>query len=352
MRSLALLISKFSFSLDLMCSLTRGLTRGLTKGFVLALFLLPLPQIIVHAQGEKKSNPITVVTSLPVTYGLTSALVESTGIVVKNLPERGRRLGGQSSYFQSRAERMAADFEQSAAVVTIGKIWSEDPLYTAARQANIAVINIDATKPWSFSLEGISVAAEPQQNAKWSAANEEHVATPSAFYWLSLSNAVRSADIIATDLKRLAPEHADAIDDNLQDLRRQLLQLYRDYELKLALLPDLTVYSLAPEFIYLTSEFGLYVDGYFFKQDIDWTESDLASFRGYLNDNDIPVVLHKWQPEPPIVAAIEAAGATLVVLETLDSGVVTEGAMIPESYLQLMEKNLEALYQTLAAANK
>lgn len=295
-------------------------------------------------------RPVMIITALPITFALTSALTEATGMVVKNLPDRGRRLSGQANYFQSRAQRLAEDFVQATAVVTIGKIWREDPLFTAARQANIGIINIDATKPWSFTLEGVAVAQIPQQTASWA---EPTQASPqdSAFYWLSLSNAVRSADIIASDLKRLAPNHGKKIDANLQALRRDLLQLYRDYELKLALLPDLTVYSLAPEFIYLSSEFGLYVDGYFFKQDIDWSEADLNAFSAYLADNEIPVVLHKWQPDPPIVAAIENAGSRLVVLETLDAGIVEEGSMVPGSYRQLMQANLESLYQALAAGN-
>ncbi len=303
-----------------------------------------------HAAARAQEN--LILTSLPVTYSLASSLAEGTSIAVENLPERGRRLGGLGNYFQSRGERLADTFMVADAVVTIGKLWPEDPLFTAARQFNIRIVDIDATKPWSTSLEGVSVAFEPLSDAPWEERANRSERRPSVFFWLSLANGARAADIVARDLMRLFPGDEAAIAENLDRLRAQLLELKREYEVKLAALPDVTVYALAPEFVYLAADMGLFVDGYFLKQDVDWSAADLAALESYLAGNEIGVVMHKWQPSEEIATAIAGAGAELVVLETLDAGIVEDGRLTPSSYTELMRQNLEAIHAALSAANE
>lgn len=315
-------------------------------GALLLLAVFTLAQQIgsqpVFAQETDTEGTSLVLTALPVTYSLATALLQNTPVAVENLPARGRRLNGLPNYFSSSAERLQSTFEAATAVVTIGKLWSGDPLYTAARQANIHIVEIDATQPWSTSMEGIAVAQQPQQLAPWGEAGNAEEGD-SIWFWLSLTNAVRSTDIIARDLQRLFPNSAATIQTNQLALRNQLLSMLREYELRLASASDITVFSLAPELVYLTNELGLFVDGSFFKQDIDWTEVDAQAFENYLRDNRIPVVLHKWEPDDLIKNAITAGGAELVVLETLDAGIVEDGLMAGDSYTQLMRQNLEAL---------
>ncbi len=320
---------------------------------VLVLLLLlsfgPLQQAFaptVLAQGEETTESALVLTALPVTFSLASRLLQNTLVKVENLPARGRRLNGLSNYFNSNVERLQATFEAATAVITIGKLWTADPLYTAARQANIRIVEIDATQPWSTSMEGIAVAQQPQENVPWrdSGVGENG---DSIWYWHSLTNAVRSTDIIARDLQRLFPVHADVIQTNQLALRNELLALLREYELRLASASDITVFSLAAELVYLTNELGLFVDGSFFQQDIDWTEADAQAFEDYLRDNAIPVVLHKWEPDEMIANAVSAAGASLIVLETLDAGIIEDGQMSGDSYLELMRQNLEAIVLAL-----
>src|SRR5690606_33332951 len=122
------------------------------------------------------------------------------------------------------------------------------------------------------TLEGVSVISQPAQQGPWAAAGAAP-REPSVYYWLSPANAARSADIVARDLMRLAPpEDLERIEENLKRVRGGLVDLKREYELKLAALDDVTVFALAPEFVYLLADMGLFVDGAFFKQDIDWTD--------------------------------------------------------------------------------
>jgi len=298
------------------------------------------------------TDEVLVLTALPVTYSVAKALTKDTQVGVQNVPEGGRRMNTQQSFFSLQAGRLAEQFARADAVITIGKLWQDDPLFVASRAANIRIVDIDATKPWSETLEGVSIALTPASDAPWAEplANEPRV--PSPYFWLSPSNGARIADIVAQDLMRLAPMDAGQIEANLAAYRRLLLGLKRDYEVKLAALADVTVYALAAELVYLTTDMGLYVDGYFLKQDIHWTEADATNFEAYLKGNGIRVVLHQWEPSEPIRAAIDAAGARLVVLDVGDAGIVEDGRLVDDGYERLLRANLEALYQALLAANE
>lgn len=317
----------------------------------LLVLILALAAVRLAGADEAQAG-VTVLTSLPATYSIAAALTAGTHVTVRNVPENGRRMNAQQNYFSQQAPKLAEQFAAADAVVTIGKLWQEDPLFVAARSGNIRIVNIDATKPWSETLEGVSVALEPEDDAPWSdPAEEPRARVPSVYYWLSPSNGARTAEIIAQDLMRLAPADAPAIAANLSAYRRELLGLKREYEQKLAALPDVTVYALGPGLVYLTTDMSLFVDGYFLKQDINWTEADAAAFSAYLKEHGIRVVIHQWDPSETIRAAIDDAGARLVVLDIGDAGIVEDGRLATDGYTRLLRANLEALYQALLAAN-
>ena len=78
-------------------------------------------------------------------------------------------------------------------------------------------------------------------------------------------------------------------------------------------------HALADEFVYLTSDVGLFVDDYFVKQDIDWKPEDYTKLTAALKESGVKVVIHKWEPSAEILKAITDAGAELVVLDTLET---------------------------------
>lgn len=306
---------------------------------LVAMLASPLP-----AQQEK---PVIVATALPATYSIASALAEGTSIDVRIVPEGGRRIGQLPEYFVRRFETLEPVLGDVDAVVTIGKLWPDDPLYTAARLANIRVVDIDATKPWSTQLEGIAVAFVPESSAPWGEEAGTQQREPSPYFWQSPVNGARAADIVASDLARLSPQSADRLLGNLADFRSEMISLQNEFQQKFALLPDLTVAALAPEFVYLTNSFGVFVDSYFLKQDIDWTEDDLDEFARYLRDSRIGVVVHKWEPDERIASAVRVAGARLVVLDPIDLGIEEGDGIAADSYQRLLRANLESLYSAL-----
>jgi ABC-type Zn uptake system ZnuABC Zn-binding protein ZnuA len=305
------------------------------------------------AAAADEPPEVVVLTALPMTYSVASALAAGTHMIVRNVPENGRRMNAQQNYFTVQAPKLAEQFAQADAVITIGKLWQEDPLFVAARAANVRVVDIDATKPWSDTLEGISVAFEPEDDAPWSVRDvaPDRPARPSVYFWLSPSNGARTADIVGRDLMRLSPEDAPRIAANLAAYSRELLDLKREYETKLAALPDVTVYALGSGLVYLLTDMSIFVDGYFLKQDIHWTDADLESFSRYLKERGLKVVVHQWEPSEAIRAAIASAGAKLVVLDLGDGGIVEDGRLAPDGYLRLLRSNLESLHQALRWAN-
>jgi hypothetical protein len=256
----------------------------------------------LHAQ----ERPL-VLTSLAPVYELAAPLLANTSIDLQLLPESPRSMQTHQTLFVRQAERYAQPFTQADAVINIGRIWSADPLYISARQFNPRVVNIDASKPWSHELDGVAVASSPVTGQ------------PSPYFWLSPSNVVRMLDIIGNDLVALYPAEAAALQANLAREQNHYRALKAAAEARLLEVDDPLVYALTDEFVYLTSDLGLFVADYFVKQDIDWTAADHTNLTQTLQDQGIRVVIHKWEPAETIVAAIHAAGATLVVLDTLET---------------------------------
>jgi ABC-type Zn uptake system ZnuABC Zn-binding protein ZnuA len=301
------------------------------------------------AQWARAADPGPIVlTGIQATYSLAVALVAGTPIQVQNIPADGRQLSLQKDYISRRAEALASKFAAATAVITMTNALPGDPLYRFARNANIRIVDIDAALPWSLDAPGVALADSPASNATWGHDPDPVDSATAPYFWLSVSNAIRMGDIIASDLKALFPESAPIIGRNLDGLKRSLLKLRGDYQDRLIEAGDV-VFALTGDFVYLTNDMGLLVDGYFIKQDVRWTRADLAGLTKHLRDAHIKVVLHKWMPSETIQKAISDAGAKLVVLDAGDPGVVVNGALAPDGLQQILQKNLEAVLAALKA---
>ena len=310
--------------------------------FLLGL-LLPLPTLAVNAD-----DGLVVLTGTQVTYSIANALLRDTPVEVVNVPEDGRRFDSLKDYIERRQAEFEPLFQSADAVIAYTNVLAADPLYRFAREANIELVYIDAAQPWSFTSAGVALIEKPLSNMPWAEADaDSHAPADSPYFWLSPTNAARMVDIVGSDLERTFPDFADAIRANRSSLHDHFLSLFREYQQRLINSPDITLFALADEFVYLTNDLGLFVDGYFIKQDIEWTESDLAALTERLIANDVRVVVHKWEPSEAIRAAIDAAGAQLVVLDTADPGQMVDDTLDPEGYQAILRDNLEALVGAL-----
>jgi ABC-type Zn uptake system ZnuABC Zn-binding protein ZnuA len=315
----------------------------------LVVVLMALSSVLPSGQAAAADGArSSVLTGSQATYSLATALAKGTSIDVQNVPPDGRQLSIMRDYIARRMDALSPTFQAATAVISLTNALPGDPLYRFSREANIRIIDVDAAIPWSLSMPGVALTDAPVSNVDWGSDTDVPQSATAPYFWLSISNAIRMGDIIAHDFSEIFPADAETIAENLDKLKHDLLELRNGYQNRLIEIGNDTVFALTGDFVYLTNDTGLYVDGYFIKQDIRWTENDLAALTRHLTESGIGVVIHKWMPSAEIQAAIEAAGATLVVLDTADPGLVVDRALAADGLQQILRSNLEAVYQALS----
>ena len=202
---------------------------------------------------------------------------------------------------RARRRRLAKAAGQADAVIDLRSIWSDDPLYPLARRSNIRIVEIDAARPVDGALPGIALRPGSDLHA---------------YPWLNPTNLGRMADVLASDLERLAPGAAATIQSNLATLKKQLLEATASNETRLAKADNLSVISLSERLGYLLAGLNLDPLDVEIQADDGWTETNIQAFAEELKSEDIALVLHHRQPPKPLADAIAASGARLVVVDT------------------------------------
>jgi len=263
------------------------------KQLTLALTLAGLPSLSFATQ---------VLTTLPVTHSLASALLEGTSVQLKRAAPANLPASRQPSYFSGRGGASLQKVAQQAdAVIGVRSIWRDDPLYPMARRSNIRIVEIDAARPVDGALPGIAVKGD-----------EAFAAYP----WLNPTNLGRMADVVANDLERLSPADKAKIQANLAGIKRQMLELTANSQTRLAEVDNLTVVSLSERLGYLASGLNLDVVEQVLPADDKWDEAALKAFGNNLKAQDVALVLHHRQPDAKVAEVIAAAGAKLLVVES------------------------------------
>ncbi len=186
-----------------------------------------------------------ILTNHPITYQLTSRLVQQTAIKVENTAPLQLPSSRVTAYLTGRGSEMlkkqAAD---ATAVISLRSIWPNDPLYPLVRRHKIKAIEIDAATPIDGALPGIAVLND-----------EADVVAQQP--WMDLINLGRMADIVSADLQRLMPRNKAQIDINLAQFKKELLSQNTQSELELSQIDNLTVLNLSDSLTYLLSSLNL-----------------------------------------------------------------------------------------------
>lgn len=263
------------------------------KHLALAIALTSLPALASASQ---------VLTSLPVTHSLASALLDGTRVQLTRAAPANLPASRQPSYFSSRGgASLAKAAQQADAVIGVRSIWRDDPLYPLARRSNIRIVEIDAARPLDGALPGIAVSGDDAY---------------AAYPWLNPTNLGRMADILANDLERLVPADKQRIQGNLARLKRQLLELTASSQVQLAKVDNLSVVSLSERLGYLASGLNLDVVAQPLPADGKWDEAALKALGENLTGQDVALVLDHRQPDAAVAKVIEAAGARLLVVDS------------------------------------
>ncbi|WP_060481234.1 metal ABC transporter solute-binding protein, Zn/Mn family [Pseudomonas sp. NBRC 111119] len=261
------------------------------KRLTLTVALASLPSLSFATQ---------VLTALPVTHSLASALLDGTTVELKRAAPANLPASRQPSYFSGRGgASLQKAAQQADAVIGLRSLWRDDPLYPVARRSNIRIVEIDAARPVDGALPGIAVSGD-----------DAHAAYP----WLNPTNLGRMADVMANDLERLSPQDKTRIQGNLAGLKRQLLELAASSQTRLAKVDNLTVVSLSERLSYLAS--GLNLDVVEQPLPSNWDTAALEALGANLKAQDVALVLDHRQPEAAVAEVIKASGAKLVVVES------------------------------------
>jgi ABC-type Zn uptake system ZnuABC Zn-binding protein ZnuA len=304
---------------------------------------------VAHSQEAATEAGPVVITGTQATFSIAMALSTGTDIRIVNIPDDGREFALLKPYLDLRKDRFAPLFASATAVISLTNALPGDPLYRFARASNVRIVNIDAAVPWTYDAPGVSLIEAPHSDVDWAQpVSRDSQNETSPFFWLSISNTIRMADIIASDFRELFPEFEANIAANLDRFKRAVLEMRRTYQDRLLSAANDTVFALTGDFAYLTNDLGLFVDGYFIQQDVNWTPADLTALTTYLDERDIRVVIHKWEPAEAIQAAIRAGGAQLVVLETGDQGRIAGDVLAADGLQQILADNLEKITAALS----
>ena len=272
------------------------------------------------AQSNEQAEQ-RVLTSLPITHGLSSALLKDTRIQVERAAPAKLPGSRQPSYFSGRGSARMAELATAAdAVIGVRSLWPQDPLYPQARRSNIRVVEVDAAYPVDGVLPGVALRSSGENGLD---------SQP----WLASSNLGRMADIIAADLVRLAPSQSEAIEANLAEIKQRLLKLTAANESRLIELDNLSVVTLADGFNYLIA--GLNLDHIILSEG---SSEDMRQLGEQLTQNDVAVVISDKVVTPEVQQAITASGAQLTVLDQESEDPIDDLAGKTDALISALER--------------
>ena len=285
--------------------------------------LLSTPLMAAHPAAQ----PVRILASLPITYGLGQLLLKDTDVTLERAAAANLPGSRQSAYFSGRgAPALHKLAEHADAVIGLRSVWSDDPLYPMARRSNLRIVEIDAARPVDGSLPGIAL----QPGAPRDGLNTQP--------WLVSNNMGRMADVMAADLVRLAPHAKPQIEANLAALKQRLLKLSADTEQQLANVDNLSVVSLSDRLDYLVAGLNLEPVTVDHPSDQPWTSEALEALTRTLKDNDVALVLDHRAPNDALKAAVAQSGSQLLVVNADGADPVAELQATIEAIIKALNK--------------
>jgi len=155
---------------------------------------------------SQKVEAADILTATPVTYMLATELTKGTDITTQYLPPKRYGLSRLPNWFNSKGATLTAQAAIDAQVaITLGAVWSQDPLFVHARKGNIRMIEVDASQAISPRAQGV-------------AALRLEDGSISPYTWLNPTNLTRMTAIVSQDLQQVWPLQAATIASNQQAL--------------------------------------------------------------------------------------------------------------------------------------
>lgn len=246
-----------------------------------------------------------ILTATPVTYMLASELTHETGITTKFLPPKRYGVSRLPNWFATKGDEVTKEASKNAqAVITLGAVWPQDPLYIYARQGNIKVVEIDASQ--AISPRGQGVAALRLSDG-----------TTSMYTWLNPTNLTRMAAIVSDDLQRLWPNKAQQIEKNQQQLMGNVRKLINAQQQVLMDEEIDSVVLLSTELEDFASGNQLFVVDRLTKPELEWTDADKQKLAALLAE-DKTLWLLSTKKLTSSQQALLPEGTSVLVVDSVD----------------------------------
>lgn len=269
------------------------------------------PSAFASQERPSAHAAVRVLAAHPLAVGIARWLVEGSPVVLDRVVPDALPTTRHLAYLTGRgADALAKAAASADAVVGLRSVWPEDPLYPLVRRSNVRIVEIDAARPVDGALPG--VALRP------GAAGEGQYA------WLDPTNLGRMADIVAHDLRRLAPDSANTIAQRLAIFKQQVVTLAAEAGRALAAIDNVSVVSLSDRLDHFAAGFNLDLVERDAREDDAWTPDALTRLAASLRQQQVTVVLHHRVPATAVAQSVQASGARLVVLSTLGQDPLAE----------------------------
>ncbi|MCL1946063.1 MAG: zinc ABC transporter substrate-binding protein [Chitinivibrionia bacterium] len=279
--------------------------------------------------AKKNVEPTTVITSIPALEALTKEIVKGTPISVVNpfgneisLDE----LEGICKEFEKELDKLSPNV---AAVIDIRSIIPQDQLFIQIRHRNIRVIEIDCATPASPVITAIGKIRDESGEVN-------------VFAWLSLSNAIRMAEILESDLSALFPKHAKKISENLILFKKNANAMRNDFVRKFLKSENFSAICFTQDFDYLLKDIDMFVVEKF-SPEYDWDEETIEKFENLLKDGQISTIISRWETGEPAAAIMKKYDVKSSVLET---GFPAANSF-NDGFLKFWERNVLILLNSL-----
>ncbi|NQZ50318.1 MAG: ABC transporter substrate-binding protein [Moritella sp.] len=231
--------------------------------------------LLVSTLGfSQKVEAADILTATPVTYMLATELTKGTDITTQYLPPKRYSLSRLPNWFNSKGATLTAKAAIDAQVaITLGAVWSQDPLFVHARKGNIRIIEVDASQAISPRAQGV-------------AALRLEDGSISPYTWLNPTNLTRMTAIVSQDLQQVWPQQAGIIASNQQALMMSVRHLINQQQTMLLDNEIDSVVLLSSELEDFASGNQLFVVERLTKPELEWTAADKQQLVELLTDDD------------------------------------------------------------------
>lgn len=233
-----------------------------------------------------------VLTATPVTYMLSSELLKETSLTTKYLPPNRYGIERLPNWFANKGAKTVQDLAKTAqAVVTIGAVWADDPLYVNTRYSNIQIIEVDASQAITPRAQGV-------------AALRLSDGTTSKYAWLNPTNLIRMVAIVSDDFQRIWPDKSEQIQKNQEQFMLSVRQLINQQQ-KVILENDIdSVILLSEQLEDFASGNQLFVVDRLTKPALEWTEDDKAQLKDLIEEDESVWIITTQKPNKQMQALL------------------------------------------------